>query len=99
MVNAPEGTSANNPVIVLQTDLALSSGNTYAMSFTAEGESGKKILVKVAGQQYEFELNGEEQEYDNKLTVAGEQQTRILRLFLKHQVPIILIMCVSRRTA
>ena len=72
MVNAPEGMSANNPVIVLQTDLALSSGNTYAMSFTAEGEPGKKILVKVAGQQYEFELNGEEQEYDNKLTVAGE---------------------------
>lgn len=72
MVNAPEGTSADNPVIVLQTDLALSSGNTYAMSFTAEGEPGKKILVKVAGQQYEFELNGEEQEYDNKLTVADE---------------------------
>ena len=72
MVNAPEGTSADNPVIVLQTDLALSSGNTYAMSFTAEGEPGKKILVKVAGQKYEFELNGEEQEYDNKLTVAGE---------------------------
>ena len=72
MVNAPEGTSANNPVIVLQTDLALSSGNTYAMSFTAEGEPGKKILVKIAGQQYEFELNGEEQEYDNKLTVSDE---------------------------
>ena len=72
MVNAPEGTSANNPVIVLQTDLALSSGNTYAMSFTAEGEPGKKILVKVAGQKYEFELNGEEQEYDDKLTVADE---------------------------
>lgn len=64
MVNAPEGTSADNPVIVSQTDLALSSGNTYAMSFTAEGEPGKKILVKVAGQKYEFELNGEEQEYD-----------------------------------
>ena len=72
MVNAPEGTSADNPVIVLQTDLALSSGNTYAMSFTAEGEPGKKILVKVAGQKYEFELNGEEQDYDNKLTVADE---------------------------
>ena len=42
------------------------------MSFTAEGEPGKKILVKVAGQKYEFELNGEEQEYDNKLTVADE---------------------------
>lgn len=72
MVNAPEGTSADNPVIVSQTDLALSSGNTYAMSFTAEGEPGKKILVKVAGQKYEFELNGEEQEYDKKLTVADE---------------------------
>ena len=72
MVNAPEGTSADNPVIVSQTDLALSSGNTYVMSFTAEGEPGKKILVKVAGQKYEFELNGEEQEYDNKLTVADE---------------------------
>ena len=72
MVNAPEGTSADNPVIVSQTDLALSSGNTYAMSFTAEGEPGKKILVKVAGQKYEFELNGEEQDYDNKLTVADE---------------------------
>ena len=45
MVNVRR-TSANNPVIVLQTDLALSSGNTYAMSFTAEGEPGKKILVK-----------------------------------------------------
>ena len=42
------------------------------MSFTAEGEPGKKILVKVAGQKYEFELNGEEQEYDDKLTVADE---------------------------
>lgn len=72
MVNAPEGTSADNPVIVSQTDLALSSGNTYVMSFTAEGEPGKKILVKVAGQKYEFELNGEEREYDNKLTVADE---------------------------
>lgn len=72
MVNAPEGTSADNPVIVSQTDLALSSGNTYAMSFTAEGEPGKKILVKVAGQKYEFELNGAEQEYDDKLTVADE---------------------------
>lgn len=72
MVNAPEGTSADNPVIVSQTDLALSSGNTYAMSFTAEGEPGKKILVKVAGQKYEFELNGAEQEYEDKLTVADE---------------------------
>lgn len=72
MVNAPKGTSADNPVTVLQKDLALSAGNTYAVSFTAEGESGKNILVKAAGQDYTVELNGAEQEYDYKLTLDKE---------------------------
>ena len=36
----------NIRVIVSQSDLALSAGNTYAMSFTAEGESGREITVK-----------------------------------------------------
>ena len=69
MVNAPEGTSADHPVIVSQSDLALSAGGTYAMSFTAEGEPGREITVKAAGQEYSAEMNGAEQEYDYKLTV------------------------------
>ena len=72
MVNAPEGTSADNPVIVSQSDLALSAGNTYAMSFTAEGEAGKNIMVKAAGQEYTAELTGAESAYDYKLTLDTE---------------------------
>ena len=72
MVNAPEGTSADNPVIVSQSDLALSAGNTYAMSFTAEGEAGKNIMVKAAGQKYTAELTGAESAYDYKLTLDTE---------------------------
>ena len=72
MINAPEGTSADNPVIVSQSDLALSAGNTYAMSFTAEGEAGKNIMVKAAGQEYTAELTGAESAYDYKLTLDTE---------------------------
>ena len=72
MVNAPEGTSADNPVIVTQSDLALSAGNTYAMSFTAEGEAGKNIMVKAAGKEYTAELTGAESAYDYKLTLDTE---------------------------
>ena len=72
MVNAPEGTSADHPVIVSQSDLALSAGNTYAMSFTAEGEPGREIAVRAAGQEYSAEMNGAEQEYDYKLTLDTE---------------------------
>lgn len=72
MVNAPEGTSADNPVIVSQSDLALSAGNTYAMSFTAEGEAGKNIMVKAAGQEYTAKLTGAESVYDYKLTLNTE---------------------------
>lgn len=83
MVNAPEGTSADNPVIVSQSDLALSAGNTYAMSFTAEGEAGKNILVKAAGQEYSAEMNGTEQEYDYKLTLDAEPEDTNLAFIFK----------------
>ena len=73
MVNAPEGTSADNPVIVSQSDLALSAGNTYAMSFTAEGEAGKNIMVKAAGQEYTRRADRRQrQQYDYKLTLDAE---------------------------
>ena len=42
------------------------------MSFTAEGESGREITVKAAGQEYSAEMNGAEQEYDYKLTLDTE---------------------------
>ena len=83
MVNAPEGTSADKPVIVSQSDLALSAGNTYAMSFTAEGEPGREITVKAAGQEYSAEMNGAEQEYDYKLTLDAEPEDTDLAFIFK----------------
>lgn len=83
MVNAPEGTSADHPVIVSQSDLALSAGGTYAMSFTAEGEPGREITVKAAGQEYSAEMNGAEQEYDYKLTVDTEPADTDLAFIFK----------------
>lgn len=83
MVNAPKGTSADNPVTVSQSDLALSAGNTYAMSFTAEGEAGKNIMVKAAGQEYSAEMNGTEQQYDYKLTLDAEPEDTDLAFIFK----------------
>ena len=83
MVNAPEGTSADNPVIVSQSDLALSAGNTYAMSFTAEGESGREITIEAAGQEYSAKMNGTEQEYDYKLTLDAEPEDTDLAFIFK----------------
>ena len=93
MINAPEGTSADNPVTVSQSDLALSAGNTYAMSFTAEGEAEKNITIKAAGHEYSAEMNGTEQQYDYKLTWMRNRKIRILHLSSKNRDFIILIMC------
>ena len=83
MVNAPEGTSADKPVIVSQSDLALSAGNTYAMSFTAEGESGREITIEAAGQEYSAKMNGTEQQYDYKLTLDAEPEDTDLAFIFK----------------
>lgn len=83
MINAPEGTSADNPVTVSQSDLALSAGNTYAMSFTAEGEAEKNITIKAAGHEYSAEMNGTEQQYDYKLTLDAEPEDTDLAFIFK----------------
>ena len=39
------------------------------MSFTAEGDAGKSISVKAAGQTFTADLTGAEEEYEYKLTL------------------------------
>lgn len=75
-VVAPEGISAKNPVVISQSSLALADNNTYAVSFSAEGEAGKHIKATVAGQEYVANLSGTEQGYSYKLTtnVAGSSK-------------------------
>ncbi len=65
---APEGTSSSKPVLVSQSGLALLGGSNYAVSFLAEGEAGKDILLTVAGQSFTVALSGEEKEYNYKFT-------------------------------
>ncbi len=61
---APAGTSADNPVIVSQSDLALSGGADYALSLKAEGASGQTVTVIAAGNTVSAEMTGEEQTYN-----------------------------------
>ncbi len=68
MVRAAEGTSAENPVIISQSELALTEGN-YALSFKAEGESGKHIKATAAGQEFTANLTGAENTYSYKLVL------------------------------
>ena len=83
MINAPEGTSSENPVVISQSDLALSAGNTYAMSFTAEGEAGKYIKVRTCGQDFTAELNGAAAEYDYTLAMNTEPSDTNIAFYIE----------------
>lgn len=65
---APAGISASNPVIISQSDLALSDNGKYALSFKAEGESGKTITVIAAGNTFTAEMTGAERDYGYRFT-------------------------------
>lgn len=71
-VYAPAGTTAQNPVTVIQKDTALLPDGAYAVSFAAEGEAGKKIHIKIAGQSHISELSGSEEKYAYSLKVDKE---------------------------
>lgn len=66
-VVVPAGTTADNPVLVSQKSLALQANAKYALSFDLEGESGKNIIVAVAGKDFQAELTGKAQDYNYKV--------------------------------
>lgn len=68
---APEGTSAQNPVIVSQKNLALAGGWQYALSFSAEGQTGKSIKITAAGKTFETSLEGVEKSYSYKFVAEA----------------------------
>jgi beta-glucanase (GH16 family) len=69
---APEGTSAENPVIVSQGDLALSADKAYAISYDADGEPGKTIKATLAGEALDADLTGKSQTLSKAFT-TGEK--------------------------
>lgn len=75
-VSVPEGTTEENPVIVSQEGLTLTEGN-YALSFLVEGESGKQIKATVVGQEFDVDLTGGEQTFEQKLNVSTAKDSGI----------------------
>lgn len=70
-VVAPQNVSASNPIVIAQRELALANDKTYAVSFTAEGETGKHIKAIAAGQEYTAALAGKEESYQYKVTTSA----------------------------
>lgn len=70
-VTASDGTTAENPVVISQSELALSAGTAYALSFKAQGDAGRNIQAAVAGQSFAAALTGENAAYSYKFTMPG----------------------------
>ena len=68
-VTSPAGT-ANGKVLVGQSDLALTAGTDYELSFRAQAEEAKQMKVTVAGQEKVFDLTTEEKNYSVKFKTA-----------------------------
>ncbi|SEV83324.1 carbohydrate binding domain-containing protein [[Clostridium] fimetarium] len=70
-IEAPEGTTASKPVVISQNGLALTAGINYALSFKAEGESGKSIQAAVAGKTFDATLDGKNNFYSYSFTMPA----------------------------
>ena len=68
-VTSPAGTE-NGKVLVGQSDLALTAGTDYELSFRAQAEEAKQMKVTVAGQEKVFDLTTEEKNYSVKFKTA-----------------------------
>ncbi len=69
---APESVSEENPVTISQRELALTAGD-YALTFDAQGESGKQLLVSAAGSEYTEAFDGNAQKFTHTFTFAGDE--------------------------
>lgn len=74
----------NKPVIISQKSLALSVGNAYELSFTAEGEAGKEIKVNVAGQSFSTQLTGDAQTFSYKFEIADGEENRDIEFIIEN---------------
>ena len=72
-VEALEGTSVSNPIVIYQNGLALEPNVAYALSFDAEGEAGKHIDVSVGGQVFNSTLTGDETNYSYKFSLPEQR--------------------------
>lgn len=72
-VTASDETTAENPVVISQSELALSAGTAYALSFKAQGDAGKSVQAAVAGETFHAKLTGENTAYSYKFTMPDQK--------------------------
>ncbi len=82
VIDAPEGTSAETPVTISQTGLAMASDSEYAISYVVEGPAGNSVKLQTAGLSFEAALDGSEQTVrDTFATPKGEFNKDIAIIF------------------
>ena len=75
---APEGTSADKPVVISQGDLALLANKEYAISYDADGDTGKTIKATLAGESLDAELTGKSQTLSKSVAVGEKVDNRVV---------------------
>lgn len=80
VIEAPEGTTDESPVIVYQKELALAADSDYAYSFKAQGPDGTVVCVQTAGFSFDAELNGGDQTFNGKFSTPSDEFSKDLSI-------------------
>lgn len=75
---APEGTSAETPVVVSQDKLAIAPNSAYALSYDADGDAGKTIQATLAGFPMDVTLTGESQTVKLSATTGDTAERKVV---------------------
>ena len=74
-VTSQAGTEAGT-VLVGQSELALNPATDYVLSFSAQADEAKTMMVTVAGEKYTFALTTEKKNYSVKIKTAANLQNK-----------------------
>lgn len=70
---ASNAVNSDNPITIGQSELALSEGTNYAMSFIANGDEGKVLNISVGGNDFTATLIGKEKSFKETFTLSSSR--------------------------
>ncbi len=82
-VVVPEGTTAANPFVISQDEMAMIAGKTYAYSFDIEGATGTDVDVEIVSTDVNVPMTGSEFNKAGKITPADGADMSIKFTFSK----------------
>lgn len=68
---APEGTSADTPIVLSQSELAITDGGAYASSFEIQGDKDKVVKVTLVGNDYDMTMTGDVDKFQEKIVATA----------------------------